>query len=160
VASVRIASLAPEAVPDCERILRSLPEWFGIPEAVDRYVESLTALRTFVALVDGEVAGFIALAQPLPESVELHVMAIDPGHHREGIGRLLIRRAQAWAVERQACVLHVMTLAVSAEYPPYESTRAFYRAMGFVPLLETTAPWGADNPALIMVRVLSAAPAV
>ncbi len=152
---VRIEPLVPEAVADCERILRSLPQWFGIPESIDRYVASLASLTTFVALVDGEVAGFVALARPLPESVEIHVMAIDPAHHREGLGRLLIRQAQTWAAEQQARLLYVTTLAASVEYPPYEATRAFYRAMGFVPLLETTAPWGDENPALVMVKALA-----
>ena len=34
---------------DCGRILRSLPDWFGIESAIVGYVEQVSALPTFVA---------------------------------------------------------------------------------------------------------------
>jgi hypothetical protein len=37
----------------------------------------------------------------------------------------------------------------------YDRTRRFYEAVGFLPLEETTAFWGPDNPTLVMVKVLS-----
>ena len=154
MASVSIEPLSPERIADCERILRALPLWFGIPDALDRYVASLSTLTAFAAAVDDRVVGFVALSCALPESVGIHVMAVDPLHHRQGVGRLLIDGAQAWALSQGARLLYVMTLAARADYAPYESTRAFYRSVGFVPLLETTSLWGEENPTLIMVKVL------
>ena len=41
----------------------------------------------------------------------------------------------------------------SCDYPPYEETRAFYRARGFTELIELDI-WGPDNPATLFVRPL------
>ncbi|CAN5237166.1 hypothetical protein BH11ACT2_BH11ACT2_14590 [soil metagenome] len=44
--------------PDAtDRILRSLPEWFGIEEAIQHYVLSAARLDSFLAVRDGEVVG-------------------------------------------------------------------------------------------------------
>jgi len=36
----------------------------------------------------------------------------------------------------------------------YARTQAFYEAMGFTPLLETTAFWGERDPTLLLVKYL------
>ena len=64
--------LIADDIPACERILRDLPEWFGIETSVIEYVESLAALPGFVAIVDGEVAGFLALKEHYPDASEVH----------------------------------------------------------------------------------------
>jgi hypothetical protein len=51
-------------------------------------------------------------------------------------------------------MLQVKTLGPSHPDPFYRRTRAFYEAQGFVPLEETTAFWGEDNPTLVMVKSL------
>jgi hypothetical protein len=48
----------------------------------------------------------------------------------------------------------VKTLGPSHPDPFYAETRAFYRAIGFQPLFETTAFWGADQPTLILLKPL------
>lgn len=40
-----------------DRILRSLPDWFAIGEAVVNYVESAWRRDSFLAIIDGEVVG-------------------------------------------------------------------------------------------------------
>jgi len=37
----------------------------------------------------------------------------------------------------------------------YARTRAFYRALGFLPLEERTDIWGPENPCLISVKALA-----
>lgn len=78
---------------DCERILRGLPDWFGIPSAIDEYRRSLDRLDTCVALMEGRVVGFLALKPLTPASAEIHVMAVDPKVHRRGLGRALVEEA-------------------------------------------------------------------
>ena len=34
---------------DCERILRSLPEWFGIEASIVAYARAVDAMETYVA---------------------------------------------------------------------------------------------------------------
>ena len=44
---------------DCERILRTLPMWFGIESALVEYVLDSARLPTFAARRDGRIVGFI-----------------------------------------------------------------------------------------------------
>lgn len=81
-------------------------------------------------------------------------MAVLPGHHRQGIGRDLLRHAEAVARSRGGRWLHVKTLGPSDPYPPYARTRAFCEGMGFAPLFETKELWGEKNPALVSVKPL------
>jgi GNAT superfamily N-acetyltransferase len=152
---------APEIVPfdasmtlACERILAALPDWFGIPASNEAYIRSLPRLTTFVARLGGVVVGFVALEQHFPESAENHVLAVHPDHHRQGIGRALLRHAEEWLRSRGVELFHVKTLGPSDPYPPYADTRAFYQALGFRPLFETTALWGPENPALVLAKAL------
>jgi GNAT superfamily N-acetyltransferase len=138
----------------CTRILEALPEWFGIPAANETYIRNLPRLTTFVARSRGAEVGFIALEQHFPESAENHVLAVHPDHHRQGIGRALLSHSEEWLRKRGVQVFHVKTLGPSEPYAPYADTRAFYLALGFVPLFETTALWGPENPALVMAKPL------
>ena len=138
----------------CERILKALPEWFGIPASNEEYIRSLLRLPTFVARIGGAVVGFVALEQHFPESAENHVLAVHPERHRQGIGRALLDHSEQWLRSRGVEMFHVKTLGPSDSYPPYAKTRAFYTAVGFRPLFETTALWGPENPALILAKPL------
>jgi hypothetical protein len=48
----------------------------------------------------------------------------------------------------------VKTLDESAEYEPYNKTRAFYQKMGFIPLEVFTTFWNEENPCLFMAKYL------
>lgn len=140
----------------CERILAALPEWFGIPASNEEYIRSLPVLTTFVARRGDVVLAFVALEQQFPESAENHVLAVHPDHHRSGIGRALLAHSEQWLRSRGIRHFHVKTLGPSDPYPPYARTRAFYTSLGFVPLFETSALWGPENPALVLCKHLHA----
>src|SRR5262245_24774355 len=93
------------------------------------------------------------------DAAENHVLAVHPDHHRRGIGRALLRHSEQWLRGRGVEVFHVKTLGPSDPYPPYARTRAFYQAQGFRPVFESTALWGPENPALVMVKLLDRAAA-
>ena len=51
---------------DCEAILRSLPQWFGIERALLMYARDSSTMPTF-ALQDGsELMGFLTLREHFP----------------------------------------------------------------------------------------------
>ena len=139
----------------CEPILRSLPEWFGIEPAIVQYSRDIDALPTFLALdQDDQPIGFMSVKQHFSEAAELHVLAVRPEHHHRGVGRALLQRVEAWLVEQGVRILQVKTLAPSAQCEHYDRTRRFYEAMRFVPLEEFPTLWSERNPCLMMVKAL------
>lgn len=137
----------------CREILSALPDWFGIEASNQAYVESLSKLPGAVAAVDACIVGFIALAEHTPKSLEIHVLAVDPERHRQGVGKALIDWAEAQCQARGANWLHVKTRGPLTPDPQYEKTRQFYLGCGFDSLFETLELWGPENSALIMVKV-------
>ncbi len=143
-----------EAASVCEPILRSLPQWFGIEAATEQYIKDTDVLPTLLALVDGEVVGFLTLKQHNEYAAEIHVMGIRPGWHRKGVGRALVRRAEQILSEQDTEYLQVKTLSASHPDEGYAKTHQFYLAMGFRPLEEFAELWGAENPCLQMIKCL------
>ncbi|HML45571.1 MAG TPA: GNAT family N-acetyltransferase [Clostridia bacterium] len=138
----------------CRRILSALPDWFGVPEALEAYAVQCRALPFFAQDAEGETAGFCAVTRHNEATAEIVVMGILPAYHRQGIGRLLVQAAEDWAKAQGLSLLLVKTLDGSDPY--YARTRAFYRAMGFLPL-ESLPLWDERNPCLLMVKPLGAA---
>lgn len=138
----------------CVPILRSLPAWFGIEEAIDRYSTEIDGLPTFLACDADRVAGFLSLKQHGPYAAEVYVMGIVPEMHRKGTGRALVNQAQEWLAGQGVEYLQVKTLGPSHSDLNYAKTRAFYAAMGFRPLEELGQIWNDQNPCLIMVKRL------
>lgn len=141
---------------ECGKILRRLPDWFGIESALEAYIRRIDSLPTFVAAVEGNPAGFLTIEKHFPSSAEIHVMGVLPELHGKGIGKALLQRAEKWLLENSVDFLQVKTLSPSRVNSAYAETRAFYGAMGFVPLEEMPSLWGTDNPCLIMVKYLRA----
>lgn len=138
----------------CEPVLRSLPAWFSIEEAIVHYVGEIDHLPTFLASDSEGVIGFVSLKQHYPFSAEVYVMAVRQKAHRQGVGRALIERAKEWLRTQGVEYLQVKTLGPSHPDAGYAKTRAFYGAVGFKPLEELTELWDERNPCLIMVQRL------
>jgi len=105
-----------------------------LPEAVRaRLVDGLRrtpASRTWLAFLGGEAVGicvgFIGYStfQALP-LLNIHDLAVLPGHRGQGIGRALLAAAQALAVAEGCCKL---TLEVQDDNTP---ARQLYQRFGF-----------------------------
>ncbi len=138
----------------CEPIMRALPDWFGIEEALVRYINEVEHLPTFIACQDEQVIGFLSVKQHNPYSAEIHVLAIIKEMHRQGVGRQLLDQAERYLRARNVEFLQLKTLSDSHPDEGYAKTRAFYLAVGFRPLEELTTLWGEQNPCLLMVKRL------
>lgn len=138
----------------CEPIMRALPDWFGIEEAIVQHVAEIENLPTFLVCKGERTIGFLSMKQHNPYSAEIHVLAILREMHRQGLGRQLLHAAEAYLRDQNVEYLHLKTLSDSHPDEDYAKTRAFYRAVGFRPLAELPTLWGKDNPCLVMVKRL------
>ena len=135
------------------RILEALPEWFGIPEAIDGYAAD-DSYGSLMALDDGAPVGVVPTRRHFPESAEIHLMAVHPDVRGTGIGRRLVERVVDDLSADGCTLLSVHTVGPSFENAPHAQTRAFYTRMGFLPLEEhENLEW--PGPTLILVRALA-----
>ena len=123
----------PQAVA---RILKTLPEWFGREEANAEYIHDAERLETWTVThpETHEIVGIMLIVQHYPVEAEIHLLAVDAAFHGYGM-------------------IQVKTLGESFFNEPYQRTRNFYKAVGFLPLEETDL-WGEDTPCLIMVKAI------
>lgn len=151
---MEIRRLEQADITGCAAVLHSIPEWFGIQESNEAYIRDVETLPSYVAIENGVVIGFLSVKQHFESASEIHIVAVGRSRHRHGVGRALIEAAEA-DVRASGCkLLQVKTLGPSDEDEGYRKTREFYAALGFIPLEETTAFWGPENPTLVMVKVL------
>lgn len=134
-------------------VLADLPEWFGIQESLEGYVQESGKLPFFAARIGGEAVGFIALKETSPVTAELCVMGVKKAYHRKGIGRRLVNAFLECARDKGYRYAQVKTVA-GGLYPEYDDTRLFYESMGFCELEVFPTLWEENNPCLIMVMKL------
>ena len=135
-------------------MLRDLPEWFGIESSVQGYVEAARTLPTTFAFLDHETVGACMVRRHTAVAAEIELLAVPRVWHRHGFGRQLVEHVQADLVADGVKLLQVKTFGPSGQSDEYARTRAFYEALGFLPLEERTDIWGPENPCLISVKPL------
>jgi len=156
VKDIRVEELFERKSEACREILEGLPEWFGIPEAIDAYAKGVADLPMLAAKDrNGAVIGFIALKQQTPLAIEAYVLGIEREWHRCGCGHLLFEAAEELARKTGAKFLTVKTLADTHPDPHYKATRLFYEAIGFEAVEIFPALWSQDNPCLLMIKQLA-----
>jgi GNAT superfamily N-acetyltransferase len=137
-----------------ERLLRGLPEWFGIEPAIVDYVEAAGRLPTLLAYeTRGEAVGALLLERHFRTAAEIHLMAVARTWHRRGVGRALVEAAEAAMAADGVTLMSVKTLGPSHADPNYAGTRRFYAALGYQPVEELHGLWP-GNPCLLMVKPL------
>jgi GNAT superfamily N-acetyltransferase len=143
--------------PSVEPILRALPQWFGIESVVKAYIRQAGENPTFLATnteCDNLPVGFLTLLRHNPASAEIYVMGVLPNYHRKGVGRSLIRTAEAYLKAEGVKFLQVKTVSDEHTDEGYKKTRAFYQAMGFTLLEEFPDLWGPHNPCWQLIKKL------
>lgn len=141
----------------CEPLLRLVgagapPEWFGIEDTLDGYVEEIDGLPTLLALDGRRAIGFLTLKQHNDFAAEIHAMAVAPEMQRRGIGRMLVEAAEVYLWQHGVEYLHVKTLSPAHTDHYSAQTRAFFCAVGFRPLAEFPAVRGDYLPMIMLVK--------
>lgn len=135
-------------------ILRELPEWFGIEEAIIEYVDGVRKTDFYAAYDSDAPIGFASIKANNRYTSEVYVIGVLEEYHNHGIGKKLIETAQEELIKNKVKFLMVKTLGSSHPDEHYKLTRGFYNNVGFYPLEEIKEIWGEENPCLIMVKTL------
>lgn len=154
--------VAPEPDADarariCRELLAALPDWFGLPDANAQFEREVRGLPMWVARLGARPVGFATVRQHFPATAELHLIAVDPTHHRHGVGGTLIAALAAHLRSTATRHLTVKTLAPEAGDLSYARTHRFYAAQGFLPLEVFPTLWNPENPCLLLAKTLSIA---
>lgn len=135
-----------------EDVLLDLPEWFGIPESTQEYIDKGSKMPSFVAYIDNHPIGFISIKTLNDDEIELYVLGVKKKYHRLGVGRKLLNETLKYCKANDVKRIIVMTLDES--YEPfdinYDNTRKFYEAIGFIKMNVDTKIWGPTCPCLIL----------
>jgi ribosomal protein S18 acetylase RimI-like enzyme len=145
------------------RLLRLLPDWFGMEISNAEYVAAARTVPAYLAWPDetataegisaAQPAGVLLARRHYPWAAEIHLMAVDPAVHRRGLGRGLVTALEADLRAEGVEYLQVKTLGPTRPDPNYERTRRFYASLGFRALEEIHGLWP-ENPCLLMIKTL------
>lgn len=147
---IQIKPLTSKDIPACVRVLRALPQWFGIESAIVDYGRDLESLDGWAAFDDDKLVGFVGLKRYQSRSVEINVIGVLPDYRNNRVGTRLLKVVES-SLPGEVKLLHMKTLAPSHPDEFYKETRAFWEAKGFIPM-DAHELWGSDNPCQVMVK--------
>lgn len=131
-------------------ILNQLPDWFGLPESTQNYVNESKNMPFWAYYADEKPVGFISLKATSPATAEIFVMGILKEYHRRGIGTLLWNAFLEYAKENGYEYIQVKTVR-KGHYKEYDITNRFYESLGFKELECFPTLWDENNPCQVYV---------
>lgn len=135
------------------KVLADLPEWFGLPESTEEYINCSSDMP-FWADVKGEhVRGFIVLKETSIYTVEIYVMGVMKDFHRQKIGENLFHACYDYAKALGYSFIQVKTVREGC-YKEYDKTIAFYKKLGFKEFECFPTLWDKWNPCQIYVMCI------
>ncbi len=140
----------------CAVIVVALPDFFtdDVPAKVRA---GLTRDHAWVVTSGDRVVGFAIAEMRSTAAAEITWAAVHPEARGKGLGTTLIEHVLAALARNGVAVVEVKTLDASANYPPYEATRAFWEHRGFVQVdtIDPLPGWQPGNPSAIYVAALA-----
>jgi GNAT superfamily N-acetyltransferase len=105
----------------------------------------------------GRPGGFVIVERRDVRAAEILWAAVDADRRRRGLGTRLVDHALDELGADGVQIVEVKTLDPSAGYAPYDATRAFWLARGFIQLdtIDPLPGWPPGNPAAILAVALA-----
>ena len=131
-------------------VLKDLPEWFGIPESTQAYIEGAKDLQVWAAYQESDLAGFVNLSYSSEDCAEIDCLGVKKAYQGRGIGSQLLATLESEA-NKNVDFLQVKTVAEGSN-KDYDRTNIFYRSLGFKKLEIFPQLWGPQNPCQILIK--------
>jgi ribosomal protein S18 acetylase RimI-like enzyme len=135
-------------------ILRKLPEWFGLEEGLQEYVNTVYKYHFWAAFDHDSCIGFFVGKTHYNRTGDIYVCGIDPKYHRRGIGTLLYKEMEKYFKRNNCKYVIVKTISDADSDENYKKTRLFYKKNGFEELITIPEIWDENDPCLIMIKIL------
>lgn len=139
-----VRRLRAEDAVDVRALAQSLDRWFD-REGLARIAHDLGTHPGFVALQGERLAGFAMWSRIDSEVADLSWMGVAEDVQHRGIGTALLGTLVAELQASGFRSLEVSTVADHVDYEPYDRTRRFYRARGFVDFRVDPRYWGSGD---------------
>ena len=133
-------------------VLKDLPEWFGIPESTQAYIEGATTLQVWAAYQESDLTGFISLSYSSEDCAEIDCLGVKKSYQGRKIGSQLLATLESEA-RKKVDYLQVKTVAEGSN-KDYDRTNVFYRSLCFKKLEIFPQLWGSQNPCQILIKKL------
>ena len=134
-------------------ILTQLPEWFGLPDSTNDYIQNNKTMPFWACFDEDKPIGFIVLKETSDATAEIYVMGILKEYHRKGIGHHLWEVFLQYAKEHGYEFVQVKTVK-KGRYKEYDITNAFYEKLGFKELECFPTLWDEWNPCQVYVKYI------
>lgn len=134
-------------------VLYDLPDWFGLPESTQEYIDEAQNMPFLACYTEGKLVGFVALNATSKDCADIFVMGLMKEYHRKGAGRKLNEEYEKLARRLGYTYSQVKTVKMG-HYPNYDITNNFYIAMGYKELECFPNLWDEWNPCQIYVKYL------
>ncbi|MFV0518712.1 MAG: GNAT family N-acetyltransferase [Lachnospirales bacterium] len=132
-------------------ILEQLPEWFGIPESTENYIQECSNQYFFeLTLSAPSLQGFISFKETSKDTIELAVMGVKKEYHRKGIGKNLFLYAKKLLLEKGYSFIQVKTVQIG-KYSSYDIANKFYISLVFKEFELFPTLWNENNPCQIYI---------
>ena len=154
MASVR-AAIAQDADP-CAAIVTDLHDFFT-DDVPDKVRSDLRDHGGWVIDDAGDVVGFAIVERRGMRAAEILWAAVAADRRGAGLGTRLVNHVLDELSADGVQIVEVKTLDSSADYAPYDATRAFWLARGFIQLdtIDPFPDWPPGNPAAILAVALA-----
>ena len=133
-------------------VLKDLPEWFGIPESTQAYIEGATTLQVWAAYQESDLTGFVSLSYSSEDCAEIDCLGVKKSYQGRKVGSQLLATLESEA-RKKVDYLQVKTVAEGSN-KDYDRTNVFYRSLGFKKLEIFPQLWGSQNPCQILIKKL------
>ena len=134
-------------------VLNDLPEWFGMQESKEEYINDSQDKPFLACFENDEVAGFVVLNSTSKDCAEMFVLGVKKKYHRSGFGTKLNNAYERLAIDKGYTYSQVKTVQ-KGNYKEYDITNSFYVSVGYKELECFPKLWDEWNPCQIYIKYI------
>ena len=154
--AVEVRAATADDVAGCQDVVRGLPDFFT-PDVPDKVGGDMAHHESWVVTAGSGVVGFAIVDRRSARAAEILWAAVADRRRGWGLGTRLVEHVLAELSAGEVRLVEVKTLDASAGYEPYEATRGFWEARGFVQIdsIDPYPGWQPGNPCAVYVAALA-----